>query len=313
MDVDSPASMKQLTRDDAQQFKPVWSPDGKWIAYVSWEADTGGHIWRMRANGRGKPQQLTRDPAFYTEIAFSPDGDRIVALRGSRYLRQQSYSEVYSMVVPVNLVWLPADGGDTSVIAPGNGLRHPHVTNDTSRVYAYDGEILVSMRWDGSDRREHLSVSHEVDSRDADRREDFREPGRSECARNIRAPGMGCTPAVEWRNVVEARSRRASNTCCENHRYRGRLYRLGRWRERRLPGAWVRRCSVVHCPAFLSAAPDEKEDDEEEGGPIEYVALDEDDSVDRLEFEVNMPRSKPYGNDRPVGCRRHSHVGLDDR
>ena len=113
MDVENPSLTEQLTRDDAREFKPVWSPDGKWIAYVTWEADTGGHIWRMRANGRGKPQQLTRDPAFYTEIAFSPDGDRIVALRGSRYLRQQSYSEVDGLVVPVNLVWLPAAGGDT--------------------------------------------------------------------------------------------------------------------------------------------------------------------------------------------------------
>jgi len=296
MDVENPASLKQLTRDDAREFKPVWSPDGKWIAYVTWDADTGGHIWRMRANGRGKPQQLTRDPAFYTEIAFSPDGDRIVALRGSRYLRQQSYSEVYSLVVPVNLVWLPAAGGDTTVITPGNGLRHPHVTNDTSRVYAYDGKILVSMRWDGSDRREHLSVSRKVGSETPTAERILVSPnGRNALVvfgRQVWVvplPLHGGTllkldldePAIPAARITDIGADYIS------------------WADGGEMITWGLGSTLFRRPlsSVSFRSPDKKEADESEvgNGPIEYVALDEDDSVDRLEFVVTMPRSRPSG------------------
>ena len=65
---------------DAQQHMPVWSPDGTWLAFVTWEGDAG-HLYRVRASG-GTPERLSRLPAFYTQPAWSPDGTRIVALRG---------------------------------------------------------------------------------------------------------------------------------------------------------------------------------------------------------------------------------------
>jgi len=296
MDVDNPSSPEQLTQNDAREFKPVWSPDGDWIAYVTWDADTGGHIWRMRANGRGEPQQLTRDPAFYTEIAFSPDGDRIVALRGSRYLRQQSYSEVYSMVVPVNLVWLPAAGGDTSVIAPGNGLRHPHVNNDTSRVYAYDGEILISMRWDGSDRREHLSISHEVDEETSNAERIFVSPdGRHALAIVERQVWIVPLPlnggTLLKLNLDEPAIPAAKITDI------GADYIA--WADGGETIAWGLGSTLFRRPlsSVSFRSPDENESDESEAenGPIEYVARDEHDVVERLEFEVTVPRSKPSG------------------
>ncbi len=296
MDVDKPASMKQLTRDDARQFKPVWSPDGKWIAYVTWDSEEGGHIWRMRANGRGKPKQLTRDPAFYTEIAFSPDGDRLVALRGSQYLRQQTYSEIYSLVVPVNLVWLPADGGDTTLIVPGNGLRHPHVTNDNSRVYAYDGETLVSMRWDGSDRREHLSVTREVDSQTLTASRIMVSPNGHHALvlfeRQVWVlplPVHGGTllkidldePAIPAVRITDIGADTIS------------------WADGGETISWGLGSTLFRRPlsSVSFRAPDEKEDNEDEGadGPIEYVTLEEEDPVDRLEFVVNLPRPKPSG------------------
>ena len=291
MDVDKPASMKQLTRDDdARQAKPVWSPDGKWIAYVTWDGEEGGHIWRMRANGRGQPQQLTRDPAFYTEIAFSADGDRLVALQGSQYLRQRSYSEVFMMVVPVNLVWLPANGGDVTLIAPGNGLRHPHVTDDNSRVYAYDGKTLVSMRWDGSDRREHLSVSSEMSS----------------TSRIMVSPnGHHALMLIEhqvWVLPLPVHGGKLLKIDLDEPAIPAvRITDIGAdylsWADGGETITWGLGSTLFRRPlsSVSFRAPDENEDDEDEDGPIEYVALDEDESVDRLEFEVNMPRYKPSG------------------
>lgn len=157
-DNETGAEPKRLTNGDAWEFKPVWSPDGRWIAYVTWSMDDGGHIWKIRSNGRGRPQQLTEHPAFYTDPVFSPDGERIVAMRGNEYQRHQTFSEFTGLGIPLDLISLSADGGDMSVIASANGARTPHFSADTSRIYMYSGDALISLRFDGSDKREHLIV-----------------------------------------------------------------------------------------------------------------------------------------------------------
>src|SRR5690606_19990059 len=79
--VDGPdAKPRRLTSSEVGEFAPVWAPDGRSIAYITWSDADGGHIWRVPANG-GRPQQLTRVPALYRQLAWSPDGARIVALR----------------------------------------------------------------------------------------------------------------------------------------------------------------------------------------------------------------------------------------
>ena len=78
MENESGATPERLTSGDAWEFKPVWSPDNRWISYVTWSMNDGGHIWRTRSNGNGRPQQLTDIPAFYTDITYGPDGDYVV-------------------------------------------------------------------------------------------------------------------------------------------------------------------------------------------------------------------------------------------
>ena len=68
--------LDRLTKSNQNEFKPIWSPDGRWIAYTTWSHARGGHIYKMRSDGKGKPRQLTNIEAFYTDLAFSPDGAR---------------------------------------------------------------------------------------------------------------------------------------------------------------------------------------------------------------------------------------------
>jgi Tol biopolymer transport system component/predicted amidohydrolase len=140
-------------------FKPAWSPDGQWIAYVTWSAEGIGHIWKTSADGSGQPQQLTKVSAFYTDITFSPDGQRIVGLRGNEYQRQQSFSEFGGLRIPLDLVWLPANGGEVELIVPARGLGYPHFTTDPNRVFVYSNSGLISLRYDGTDRRTHIRVT----------------------------------------------------------------------------------------------------------------------------------------------------------
>ncbi|HEX4935600.1 MAG TPA: hypothetical protein VFV33_20610, partial [Gemmatimonadaceae bacterium] len=157
-DLQNPAPAR-LTRGEAWEFKPVWSPDGQWIAYVTWSMDRGGHIWKTRADGTGEPQQLTKLPAFYTDLAFSPDGTRLVALRGNEYMRHQTFSEFGGLRIPLDLVWLPSSGGDVELIVPARGSAGPHFTADKDRVFVYSEDGLMSFRYDGTDRRTHLKVT----------------------------------------------------------------------------------------------------------------------------------------------------------
>ncbi|MEQ8330431.1 MAG: amidohydrolase family protein [Longimicrobiales bacterium] len=149
---------RRLTTSDTWEFKPAWSPDGRWIAYVTWDMD-GGHVWKTRADGSGQPQRLTGVEAFYTDLAFSPDGERIVGLRGNAFLRQQTFSEFGGLRIPLDLVWLDADGGEVQVVSPARGLGAPHFGTDPDRIYVYSRDGLVSLRYDGTDRRTHLKVT----------------------------------------------------------------------------------------------------------------------------------------------------------
>ena len=50
---------------------PVWSPDGRWIAF-----SMRGDIWKISAEG-GEAIALTSGPAYHFEPAWSPDGRRL--------------------------------------------------------------------------------------------------------------------------------------------------------------------------------------------------------------------------------------------
>lgn len=157
----------RVTSQDAREYQPAWSPDGQWIAYTTW-TENGGHIWKARADGSGAPQQLTRIPAYYRDPVWSPDGTRIVALRARTQARLQAVTEIGTVPVGMHLVWLPAAGGDQAAVAPALGAGRPHfVKAEPQRIYVFLGSggfqsssgELVSMRWDGSDKRKHVKVS----------------------------------------------------------------------------------------------------------------------------------------------------------
>jgi serine/threonine-protein kinase len=60
MDADG-GGRTQLTQDAGPHTNPVWSPDGRWIAYLSQAGDGDWQVWAMRADG-SEPRQLTFGP-----------------------------------------------------------------------------------------------------------------------------------------------------------------------------------------------------------------------------------------------------------
>jgi len=146
---------QRLTTGNGHEFQPAWSPDGKSIAYVTWSSE-GGQLWKVPAGG-GTPVQLSKSLAVYSNPAWSPDGTKIVVLRGNAYDRENSEFDG-GQTGNADLVWIPAEGGETNLILPARGSGGPHFTHEKDRIYVYTPQGLVSLRFDGTDRRTHIQV-----------------------------------------------------------------------------------------------------------------------------------------------------------
>ena len=162
---------RRVTTADVGEYHAVWSADGLWLAFVTWDDSAGGHIMKARVDGSGAgaPQRLTSVPALYYNLAWSPDGQRIVATRGAaRDLKRAP--DTFFGPLGGEFVWIPAAGGAATLIAPTGTRDVAHFRRDQpDRIYAYnycdlrfvprcDEEGLVSFRWDGTDVKQHLRV-----------------------------------------------------------------------------------------------------------------------------------------------------------
>ncbi len=156
------------TASSGTEHTPSWSPDGRSVAWVTWQDGVGGHVWRAPADGSGAPVRVTRTPAYYDRLAWSPDGARILAVRAPSRERITFFDELNrGQIVSRDLVWIPAAGGEATVVTPLRGSSRyvpdyygvPHFTGDADRIFIHEpAEGLVSVRWDGTDRRVHLRV-----------------------------------------------------------------------------------------------------------------------------------------------------------
>ena len=149
---------RRLTDDEIAEHQPTWSGDGRWIAYVTATSAEGGHIMRARADGRGDAEQLTTAAALYQRPQWSPDGQRIMVVRGPARAFEEGLTRGFPGGAQ-DLVWIPADGGDAMMITPVD-FSTPHFTNDLERIYAYSfSDGLISFRWDGTDKKAHLKIT----------------------------------------------------------------------------------------------------------------------------------------------------------
>jgi len=149
---------RRLTSLEVIEAQPTWSPDGEWVAFVTWAPD-GGQLYKTRVDGSEPPTQLTTTSAIYQNPAWSPAGDRIVAIQGPSRVMQEAAGP-FASGASQNIVSVPSAGGAWTMIAPTDGRRAPHFTSDADRIFLYHSEDgLVSIRWDGTDEQAHVKVT----------------------------------------------------------------------------------------------------------------------------------------------------------
>jgi len=65
-------TMTRLSFED-DGHDPIWSPDGRWVAYVH-----GNGVWRRRADGSGAPDSLYVGFVAASPLDYLPDGNRLL-------------------------------------------------------------------------------------------------------------------------------------------------------------------------------------------------------------------------------------------
>ncbi|WP_082894179.1 DPP IV N-terminal domain-containing protein [Balneola sp. EhC07] len=150
---------KRLTNSGDTEAQPTWSPDGKKLAYVTWNSTEGGAIVSVDPFARRfRPTKLTNKTGIYTNPVYSGDGSKIVAFRNDKQVYDDSYGPGFSGAL-TDIVWIPSNGGEVSVIDRAKGRSNPHFVKSDDRIYLNRSGTLVSIRWDGTDEKEHVAVT----------------------------------------------------------------------------------------------------------------------------------------------------------
>ena len=144
---------RRLTRADAIEFAPSFSPDDQWVAYATWSDTDKGRIRVVRSDGSGGRDAVST-PGHYTEPAFSPDG-RLLVYRstGGDQVRGPTHGENPGIFV------VPVDGSVAPLRIRRSGAR-PRFDHTGERIFVNDTDdgkhVLVSIDLHGSDQVVHF-------------------------------------------------------------------------------------------------------------------------------------------------------------
>lgn len=150
---------KRVTDHNFVEAQPAWSPDGQWLAFTTWSDEKGGHLYKVNTKGKFKPVQLTKESALYTYPAWSYNSSRIAFHKGSSQNFQEA-TGIFAFNMYEFLCWIDPNGGAVQVIDRARGRAFPHFVKGDDRVYLNQyNKGLISIRWDGSDEKEHVKIT----------------------------------------------------------------------------------------------------------------------------------------------------------
>jgi serine/threonine-protein kinase len=171
-DLAGAAQPLKLTFKDHNTF-PVWSPDGKQIAFLSVN-QSGGHVFRIASDGSAlEPEQLTHGPSGEVPLAWSPDGGALlfygaqsrlwvlnVSDRGTKPWQPGRFEEFGAAFSPDGRsvaygsnqsgrleIWIrPFAGAGAAVQVSSDGGHDPVWARDGRELFYTNGPQLMSAR-----------------------------------------------------------------------------------------------------------------------------------------------------------------------
>jgi Tol biopolymer transport system component len=157
-----------IADSSASQYSPAWSPDGRFLAYLTW-SDHGGHAYRVRvrdiARHAVEPERLTARADFYDKLVYAPDGKTLAAVRAPWRTMLDRPDVSGRDTKALDLIELPASGGATptslfTTRVRDGGYGWPQFTQrDSTRIYFFANGTLWSVRRDGSAQEAKIRTS----------------------------------------------------------------------------------------------------------------------------------------------------------
>ncbi len=166
---------RALTFGENQQTHPRWSPDGKWIAFLSSRGDEhdNDQLWILSSNG-GEAEQLTHEKGSVDDFAWAPDSQRLVLVVHDPDPREPEAKEKEKKTVPPIVIdrfqfkadiqgyltnrWSHLKLLDLATRKLASLTSGPH--DDVLPAWSPDGKQIafVSKRGDDADRTENWDI-----------------------------------------------------------------------------------------------------------------------------------------------------------
>lgn len=146
----------RLTDASDLEFEPAFSPDGKTLAYVTWNDQEMGSIQLLDLE-TGQTTRLTTEKGIYRTPQFAPDGQTLVYRKDGGNAHQG-----YAFCKEPGIYTLPVKGGEPTLVTPRG--EYPVFSADGSRIFYQTGGYLFgsitkayhSIKPDGSDDKKHF-------------------------------------------------------------------------------------------------------------------------------------------------------------
>jgi tricorn protease len=119
---------RQLTSDQGLESNPVFSPDGRWIAFNA-QYDGNTDVYIVSVYG-GIPKRLTWHPYSDNICSFTPDGSAVL-LRSDRHVFTRRYDQLFAV---------PVEGGIPERLELPNAYKATYSPDGTRLAYTPLGE-----------------------------------------------------------------------------------------------------------------------------------------------------------------------------
>ena len=118
--------IKKLVDLDDRQFYPSWSPNSKYISFVTWDDYTGGNLYIIKPDGKSLTK-LTTETGYFKELVWSPNNKELAVIMGSWHQPGENLS--------IGLINIEEKRIKILKEINGGGL---HFTSDPNRIYYND-------------------------------------------------------------------------------------------------------------------------------------------------------------------------------